>query len=345
MTLSACVPGAAPVADPEPVASSTPTPTPEPPPLVVSPLRGTLVDPASVAHPALSAKIDDHEDARPQIGLERADIVFEELVEGGLTRYVAVWHSDIPELIGPVRSVRPMDPDILTPIGGIVAYSGGQQQFVDMMEATPLYNAVHGNADTEETFYRIDGYDSPHDVVVNAQQLVAEHSDLAAPAQQFAYAPDAAAATAAAVAVGGQQTASLELVFSSSSARSWSWDAASGTFLRSQDGLPDVAESGAAISAANVVSLRVDEVYDYDAEVPRAVMVASGEAWVSIGGVTQHATWSKASMAASILLVDDTGAQVQLAPGTTWVELVPLETGSVAVVPPAPAEAPVDDAG
>ena len=72
-------------------------------------------------------KIDNHEDARPQVGLNRTDLVFEELVEGGLTRYVAVWHSDVPDAVGPVRSIRPMDPDIVAPLGGIIAYSGGQQ--------------------------------------------------------------------------------------------------------------------------------------------------------------------------------------------------------------------------
>ena len=58
-------------------------------------------------HPSLAVKIDNHEEARPQIALNRTDIVFEELVEGGLTRYVAIWHSDIPDEVGPVRSDPP----------------------------------------------------------------------------------------------------------------------------------------------------------------------------------------------------------------------------------------------
>ncbi|MEI6591243.1 MAG: DUF3048 domain-containing protein, partial [Actinomycetes bacterium] len=53
------------------------------------------------------AKIDNIADARPQAGLNQADVVFDEMVEGGLTRLLAVWHSRIPELLGPVRSVRP----------------------------------------------------------------------------------------------------------------------------------------------------------------------------------------------------------------------------------------------
>src|SRR5690606_34918644 len=77
----------------------------------VAPLRGTTVPAGSVSGPALSAKVDNHPDARPQYGLEHTDVLYEELVEGGMTRYVAIWQSTVPELIGPVRSIRPMDPD------------------------------------------------------------------------------------------------------------------------------------------------------------------------------------------------------------------------------------------
>ncbi|MFB2596926.1 DUF3048 domain-containing protein [Herbiconiux sp. P17] len=303
-----------------------------PAPTVPAPLRGTLVAADSLKNPSLAAKIDNHEDARPQIGLDRTDIVFEELVEGGITRYVAIWQSDVPELIGPVRSIRPMDPDILSSFGGIVAFSGGQEQFVDMMRAAPVYSAIHGQSDTESTFSRMDGRDSPHDVVVKASDLVGEHSDLAAPAQQFAYSFDVPSSTAA---VDGTPTGSLDLVFSDARFPSWVWDAPSAKFLRLQEGSPDLDDSGAQLSATNVVTLRVDEVYDYDAEVPRAVLVASGEAWVSTGGKTVHATWVKDAPTSPIRLVDDLGATVRLAPGNTWVELVPVDAGSVTVVPPA----------
>ncbi|QJU52535.1 DUF3048 domain-containing protein [Herbiconiux sp. KACC 21604] len=315
----------------------------EPVALVPAPLRGTLVEPGALQNPSLAAKIDNHEDARPQIGLEQADLVFEELVEGGLTRYVAVWQSDVPELIGPVRSIRPMDPDIISPLGGIVAYSGGQEQFVDMMLATPVYNAIHGEADTQETFYRIDGYDSPHDVVVKASELVAEHAQLAPPAQQFAYSADVLSSSAA---VDGEPTATLSLVFSDSRFPSWQWDEASSSFLRSQEGEPDLGSTGAQLAATNVVSLLVNEVYDYDEEVPRAVLVTSGEGWASTGGKTVHLRWSKDAAASPIRLVDDAGGTIRLAPGSTWVELVPREAGSVTVTAPEPVVEPAPgDAG
>ncbi|MEJ3403813.1 DUF3048 domain-containing protein [Rathayibacter sp. YIM 133350] len=291
----------------------------------LAPLRGTTVPAGSLAHPSLAAKIDNHVGARPQVGLERTDIVFEELVEGGLTRYVALWHSDIPDLIGPVRSIRPMDPDIITPFGGIVAYSGGQEQFVAMMQATPVLNVVFDYDDTG-LFYRDDVHDSPHDVILHAKDAVDRHSDLAPPAQQFAYSTDAATSTAA---QDGAATASINAVFSDERFPSFSWDDEHDYWLRSQEGAPDVDSNGDQLHAVNVVTLRVGIDWRYG-EVPKTVMVGGGEAWFSTGGKTLHGTWSKADQAAGIRLADENGTTVRLAPGNTWIELVPTDGGSVA---------------
>jgi hypothetical protein len=149
----------------------------------VAALTGEAIEAGSLSRPSLSAKIDNHPSARPQVGLDEADIVFEELVEGGLTRYVAVWHSTLPAEIGPVRSVRPMDPEIVSPFGGVFAYSGGQVRFIQMMQEAPVYNAIHGQPDTEETFYRTSAKVAPHNVLVKAPELIDQHLDLPAPVE------------------------------------------------------------------------------------------------------------------------------------------------------------------
>lgn len=318
-------------ADPMP----TPTPTPsytsdyvEPAALVYAPLTGMAVDdPAGLAHAALSAKVDNHWNARPQAGLERTDIVVEELVEGGLTRYVAIWHSNVPAEIGPVRSIRPMDPDIISPFGGIVAYSGGQYRFVELMRSTNVYNAIHGQRDTDDVMFRARGRTAPHNVLVRAPELIAMHPEIAAPPQQYAYAPDVASATATRE---GATVAGVDLVFGSSATPSWRWDAASERWLRSQDGEADLDTVGAQLSAVNVVIVRV--AISNDGGVPKTELIGSGEAWVLSGGAMVHATWSKPDRTAPIRLVDDTGAVVRLAPGNSWVELVP-NSGSVTQVP------------
>lgn len=322
----AAAPGPKPTPNPEPTYVSTYVP---PAPTELAPLRGISVAAGSLAHASIAAKIDNHPNARPQIGLERTDIVFEELVEGGMTRYVALWQSDIPELFGPVRSIRPMDPDILSPFGGIVAYSGGQDRFVALMRQAPVYNAIHGQSDTEATFFRSDANSAPHNVLVKAREVLASHADLPAPAQQFAFSLDVPSSTAA---KDGTPTAAVNYRFSTISSGSWVWDAARAVFLRLQSGAPDLDAAGAQLAATNLVVVRVPVTVSMD--IPKTELIGSGEAWVSTGGATVHATWSKASATEPIRLVDDNGVVLRLAPGNTWIELIPT-AGSVEFVPPA----------
>jgi len=317
-------------------AAPLPVPTPEftstyaaPEAITIAPLSGRQIAEGTATNPSIAAKIDNHPAARPQVGLDTTDIVFEELVEGGLTRYVAIWQSNIPAELGPVRSIRPMDPDIVSSFGGIIAYSGGQYRFVELMKAAPVYNAIHGQRDTADTFYRTTTKRAPHNVLVKASVVVKQHSDLKAPVQQFGYAIDTATSTAA---KDGVPSARINLRFGSSSTPAWAWDEKSATWLRFQTGgAPDTASSGTRLSATNVVVVRVT--VDSGLGVPKTQLIGKGEAWVSTGGATVHAAWSKRSPTARIRLVDDNGAVIRLAPGNTWIELVP-SSGTVAFVPP-----------
>lgn len=308
-------------------ASASPPPSASPvaprPQLDLAPLRGTTVPAGELNHASIAAKIDNHPDARPQVGLERTDLVFEELVEGGLTRYVAVWQADIPDLLGPVRSIRPMDPDIISPLGGIVAYSGGQERFVNLMRKSPVYNAIHGQADTVSTFYRGTLARAPHNVILKARELLAQHQDLAKPTQQFNFAPTIALSSAPAA---GTPQRIVGYRFSSEMAGSWTWDAASSKYLREQGRGPDLDTNRAQLSATNVIIVRVG--IDNSLGVPKTQIVGGGEAWISTGGATMHATWSKASSTSQIRLTADDGFTVRLAAGNTWVELIPGD-GSV----------------
>lgn len=317
----------------------TPTPTPSytstyvaPPPTALAPLTGETVEVGALTAPSLAAKVDNHPDARPQVGLEHTDLVFEELVEGGLTRYVAVWQSDVPAEIGPIRSIRPMDPDIISPLGGIVAYSGGQYRFVVMMQETEVYNAIHGQSDTADLMYRTREKRSPHDVLVRAPDLISRHLDLVAPRQQFSFAPDIASSTAA---VSGTPVASIALRFGAASQPGWAWDGA-GLWLRSQSGSADLDPSGVPYSAVNVVTLRVPVTVSQS--IPKTELIGCGEAWVATAGGVVHGTWCKDSRLDLIRLVDDTGTVIRLGPGNSWIELVPTAGSVEFTAPPPPPE-------
>ncbi|MCU1546370.1 MAG: hypothetical protein JWP30_1470 [Homoserinimonas sp.] len=307
-------------------AGATPDPNPTaayvsdykaPAPTEIAPLRGTTVAEGSLSYASVAAKIDNHWDARPQIGLEKTDLVFEELVEGGITRYVAVWHSEIPDLMGPVRSIRPMDPDIAGPFG-IIFYAGGQPKFVSMMQDTPVYNASHGQGDTADYMFRTPDKAAPHNVLTKAKEFVAAHGDIAAPRQQFAFSLDVPSSTAAKE---GTPTAGIRATFSDGFHPTWHYDVAQQAFLRSQDDAPDLDSNGNQLKATNIVVLRVP--VTHATGVPKTELLGSGEAWVSTGGGTIHAVWHKAAATDPIRLLDDNGVAVRLAAGNTWIELVP----------------------
>jgi len=327
--------------EPTATATATPTPTPEVTPVAVqlAPLTGKTIAAGSLPNASIAAKIDNHSAARPQISLQHTDIVFEELVEGGLTRYVAVWQSKVPKELGPVRSIRPMDPDIVSPLGGIIAYSGGQQRFVDQMKATKVYNAVHGQADTASTFFRSTSKSAPHNVIVKAQDVINQHKDIAAPVQQFNYANYVTPNTAK---VKGTPTLGISMAFSEASPRSWKWDAGKKAWLRSQDGGKDMDNSGNQLQATNVVVIKVPITTGLG--VPKTELIGSGDALVATSGATVSAKWSKESATSVIKIVDGAGQPILLEPGNTWVELLP-NYGSVKVdKAPVPTPAPTTPA-
>jgi len=291
----------------------------------VAALTGEAIEAGSLSRPALAGKIDNHPSARPQVGLDEADIVFEELVEGGLTRYIAIWHSSLPAEIGPVRSVRPMDPEIVSPFGGIFAYSGGQVRFIQMMQEAPVYNAIHGQPDTEETFYRTSAKVAPHNVLVKAPELVDQHLNLPAPERQFAYAPSVEESSAV---VAGSPVTSMNPRFSGFSSPSWEWDGTQGTFLRFQtNGAADSASSGNQIFAANVVVLQVG--IDVVEDIPTTRLVNQGKGWVATGGSILEINWFKATPESPIILTTDDGEEVRLGVGNTWIELIPNDSSDV----------------
>jgi hypothetical protein len=130
-----------------PATTTTVAPTTTTVPIPTAPLTG-LPDPggASLTRPALEVKVENTAFARPQTGIDQADVVYEEVVEGNITRFVTIYNSTVPGVIGPVRSVRAEDPDIVWPLGGIFAYSGGAQINVDSINAAPVHAVDESSA-------------------------------------------------------------------------------------------------------------------------------------------------------------------------------------------------------
>lgn len=297
---------------------------------VTWPLTGVVGEVAQ--RPAMSIKIENSPAARPQTGLEQADVVWEEMVEGGITRFNVVYHSSLPEIVGPVRSVRPMDAGISAPLGGLLVFSGGQQQFVQGIRDAGLQ--VISNDEGAGGFYRTSDRRAPHNLYGRTADFLLQadgaHSSPPAPQFSFARRPELASAS-----VAGAPASAIALTFPFASP-GWNWDAASGRWLRTEAGNPAVVITGQQLSAVNVVVLRV-QVRDTGTRdpggnpVPETVMAGSGDAFVATGGQSITGTWSKPDATSPMVLTGADGQPLLLAPGNTWVELVPVSGSSVSI--------------
>jgi Protein of unknown function (DUF3048) N-terminal domain/Protein of unknown function (DUF3048) C-terminal domain len=305
-----------------------PTTPPSPP---AWPLTGVPVD-AVADRPALAVKIENSVDTRPQTGLGAADLVWEQVVEGGITRFVAVYHSNLPPEIGPVRSIRPMDPAIAAPLHGLLAFSGGVPTYVTAARSAGLQ--VLSQDSGAEGFRRTTTRRAPHNVYAVPQTLVAQADAAhgAPPAAPFDHPAAGRQPTAVAV---GKPASTLALTLSGVAHPRWTWNAAEGRWLRAEGSTPAVEAGGRRIGVTNVVVLRVDVVTTNARDpagnpVPETILTGRGQALVASGGHTVAASWSKPGTGDRVTLTGADGAPVTLAPGTTWVELVPNRTGAVA---------------
>ncbi|MGV8976864.1 MAG: DUF3048 domain-containing protein [Cellulomonas sp.] len=294
------------------------------------PLTGVAAADVAV-RPALAVKIENPAEVRPQTGLDQADMVWEEVVEGGITRFVAIFHSQVPAEVGPIRSVRPMDPAIVSPLHGIIAFSGGQAGFVSALSAAGVQTLSQDAG--APGFARSKVRPAPHNVFGTPTTFwnQADDGHKASPPEQFHFARTADQATAV---VSGTPAANVTLQLSGGSHPGWSWNAADSTWLRSEAGTPSTAASGARLAATNVIALRVSLVDSGTVDpagnpVPETKLVGSGDALVATGGKSVAATWTKTATDAPLTLATADGTDIKLAAGTTWIELVPNGSGSM----------------
>ncbi|GAC1441066.1 MAG: DUF3048 domain-containing protein [Mycobacteriales bacterium] len=289
-------------------------------PLTGQPRTGALL-------PALSVKIDNIDLARPQSGLNQADMVVECLVEGGLTRLLAVYDSQSSSVLGPIRSARPVDGALLRALhGGVFAYSGAAAGEIAPAKAYSTSVLISNDADPGP--FRRTGRRPPENVYASTDSLRAAGARLSSapglPGPWFTFGP---APKGAASALG------VQVGLSRVSAASWTWDGS--RYVRAQDGTPDILADGSQVSAADVVVLRVTVghsgiIDSAGNEDPFVHAFGSGSALVLRSGQVERGTWSRPSVDAPWTFRGPGASALTLAPGRVWVELVPTD-GSVAL--------------
>lgn len=294
----------------------------------VAPFTG-LPDPDGVARgrQSLGVKIENTPEARPQSGLDQADVVYEEVVEGGITRFWAIFNSAAPENVGPIRSVRSMDPNIILPLGGTVAFSGGTEDNVALVRATGLMTVDENNAG--DAFFREPTRSAPHDLYGRTAKLWAFGGTPIPPNPLFEYVGKGEQFT-------GESVSSFHVNLDMGYDMSYVWDATKGGWNRFQQRIEPFMAAGfpeTQIAPTNVIVQFIPYGSGADGDV-----MGTGEAWIFSNGQLIRGTWAKAYSPAPTVFADATGAPIELTPGRTWIELAPIGTPVevVAAVPPPP---------
>ncbi len=283
------------------------------------PLSGVATRSAAT-QPALAVKIDNHNNARPQKNIDQADIIYEEMVEYNLTRLIAVFHSDIPDVIGPVRSIRTSDIDILAQLNTpLLAASGANSGVLAAVAAADLVNVnaiVAGSA-----YFRDTNLSAPHNLFARTDDLY-EFADGrgGTPPALFTYRDRGEAP------LGGVPAVGVNINFGRTVA-DFIWDPARQGWARLQDGTPHVTQTGLQLAPENVVVLEM--VYGTspaDAQSPEVESIGTGNAYIFTDGQIVFGTWSRSAATDPIVILDGDSVPIALTPGLTMVELAPTAT-------------------
>ena len=280
-----------------------------------APLTG-LVDPSglSLKRSALTVKIENTPEALPQWGVDQADVIYEEIVNGGITRLAAIFNSTAPSKVGPVRSVRPTDTQIVWPLGGIFAYSGGAPYAIASVSTAPVKLIDESNAGS--AMFRDSSRVAPHNLYAVAQGLFAKGGSPVPPPALFSYRRGTAAPS-------GAPVTSVVVPFPSIYTVTWTWNASTASWDRTLFGQADVTGTGVRESPKNVIVMYVNYVNGIGTMASYGDLQGSGPVAVFTDHKQIMGTWSRGSSKSDVITYQtSTGAPIALTPGQTWVELL-----------------------
>ena len=274
----------------------------------------------------MAVKIENSPQARPQSGLEHADLVFEERVEGGITRFLVVYHCDTSKKAGPVRSGRFDDPKIAKPFTRMLVASGSNAIVQrEMKKQGMLYfeeNTIDG------LFRDPPGFIDVHSLFANVTGLrrVATKNDVKAPrADVFEFGD---------VPAGAKKARRVTINFVDSNTIEYRWKG--GKWKRYEAGAGFMAASGKQIAVPNLLvqQVRVDDsdtVFDVAGNPSPDIELANskGKLLLFRDGMVVEGTWKMGEVGQKIRYLDGDGEPLRFAQGPIWVELVPNQKGEV----------------
>jgi hypothetical protein len=298
-------------------------PTSSPPP-TECPLSGLKPKTTVPIRPALAVKVENLPAARPQTGLSWADIVYEEPVEGGITRFIAIYQCQNASRIEPVRSGRLTDVDVLVQFNHpLFAYAGGKPRVIQAIRRAGIIDINYNVRDVVKAYHRDLNRQAPHNLYTSTKELYSAAKSLYEPEL-----PDSVFTYSETVPAGAVKARSAHVPFSSSSDVFWKWSKTKKVWLRFHGTVPHVSSDGTQFSAKNVVvqlvTIKMTDLTDSNgAPSPKAITVGSGKTYVLRDGKVIKGTWERDKASDITKFLDASGNEIPLAPGNTWVELLP----------------------
>ncbi len=293
---------------------------------VASALTGLQVDPAANTRPVIGVIIENSKEARPQSGLDQAGVVFEAIAEGGITRFLALFQDTQPDLIGPIRSVRPYYQHWAMGFDSPMAHVGGSPEALANVKAWGIKDI--------DQFYNSGGYHrssnraAPHNVYSSAASLnqlatqkgytASKFTSLTRKAEKPYKASSSDTRTAANI---------INMNISSASYNTrYEYDKATNSYKRIMAGAAhmslNAANAQTQITPKVVIALAMPYSIQSDGKHSVYGTIGSGQMYVFQDGTVTSGTWSKASSSAQFSFVDAAGKPLALNPGQTWITAV-----------------------
>jgi hypothetical protein len=314
LLVGACSSGPEPKADKptESATSASPSPTPTPTPTSLLAGRVGLMD-----GPLLAVKIDNTAKAHPQRGLTKADVVYIEQVEGGVTRLVAIFSSQLPQKVAPVRSARHTDVDLLRQYGTVaLAYSGSNRGVGRALHKAPI--KLVSNDVSHRGYARTSSRPAPYNVVGDPAELLKRAGKRVDVPKQVGY-------EFGELPVGGKRARSVIARYPMATVGAV-WSAKRKQWLLSMDGKKDMAEEGGQLGASTFVvqfaTVKGSRFHDVNGVTsPETETIGQGRALIFRNGQVFEGQWSRKKGSAPISYSIG-GQKAVFAPGTVWVALV-----------------------
>ncbi|MBP9738365.1 DUF3048 domain-containing protein [Candidatus Saccharibacteria bacterium] len=298
---------------------------------IYSPLTGAEVSEDAAKRPVTAIMIENSPESRPQSGLKEAGVVFEAIAEGGITRFLTLHQEDQPQLIGPVRSLRPYYIDWLAPFDPSVAHVGGSVKAL-----AEIRNGDYKDIDqfsNGNSYWRAKDRYAPHNVYTSFERLDALNQKKGYTSSSFTGFPRTEDTVKKVSKTKNNTTATTQVPATKITVTvsgplynsSYTYDAATNTYARSQGGKIHTDREKGAITPSTIIVMEspISQVFE-DGYREQYKTIGTGKATIFQNGTVVTGTWNKASKKAQIAFKDASGKDIKLVRGQTWITVVDI---------------------